>query len=66
MTSDTYYGFPMPVCPYCGYESRCVADLIKRNEGGWNEFWCQACERGYCVTIEIVHTFTTRKKAGDE
>ncbi len=68
MTSDTYYGFPMPVCPYCGYESRCVADLLCQPgiEHGDGIDLCGRCEREYEVTLEVVHTFTTRKKADDE
>jgi hypothetical protein len=59
---DTYYATPMPVCPYCGYESRCVADLMTRIEHGEGTGFCHGCEREYAVLLEVVHTFTTRPK----
>ena len=67
MTPDIYAA-SMPVCPYCGYEARCVADLLTQDgiEQGDGVDLCGRCEREYEVTLEVVHTFTTRKKAGDE
>lgn len=55
---------PMPVCPFCGYESRCVADLLTQDgiERGEGEAVCDGCEREYTVLLEVVHTFTTRPK----
>lgn len=60
-----------PVCPYCGHGMACVADLLTQPgiEQGGGEGLCQRCGRTYGVTLQVVHTFTTRKLGevrGDE
>lgn len=57
---------PLPVCPYCGHQSNCVADLTTQDgiERGDGLAECGRCERAYGVTLEVVHLFTTRKLEG--
>jgi hypothetical protein len=56
----------MPVCPYCGHEMACTADLLTQAgiEVGDGRGLCGECGRVYEVTLFVTHAFTTRPIKG--
>jgi transcription elongation factor Elf1 len=55
----------MPVCPYCGHQMTCAADLLTQDglTAGDGVALCQACEREFKVTLHIEYRYSTRKDA---
>jgi uncharacterized Zn-finger protein len=52
------------VCPYCGYVEENSLEIFHYDDGDGakTEHTCDNCDEEYDVTLNIEHTFTTRKK----
>ncbi len=57
---------PMPVCPYCEAEQRCVADIMTHDEleHEGTTMDCRRCERTFRVFGQQSMVFTTSKLEG--